>query len=283
MFMNEVREKTGLTRKAIEYYEEKGFIAPKRDENNYRIYSQKDLDILKKISVFRRLGCSMDEIRDILYGYRNSSLATIIRDREIQSELENTRVEALKLILDEIDPDKVKEQLDVIDQQETIYSKLLRAFPGYFGQVFFLSHKPFLKDRLESDKAQYYEQYIEFLDNIPDFVLEENERKALEEASKEITKIDLEIFNQAKVKAVYNTDQWFEENNERIERYKLLKESDLYLNNPIYHIREKMKKYLEDSGYYEKAIPLMRKFSPAYDKYYKHLLEADEKFLDKYM
>ncbi|MCR8968750.1 MerR family DNA-binding transcriptional regulator [Facklamia sp. 7083-14-GEN3] len=37
MLMNEVREKTGLTRKAIEYYEEKGFITPERESNNYRI------------------------------------------------------------------------------------------------------------------------------------------------------------------------------------------------------------------------------------------------------
>ncbi|SHK30048.1 MerR family regulatory protein [Hathewaya proteolytica DSM 3090] len=35
MLMSEVKEKTKLTRKAIEYYEEKGLIKPKREENNY--------------------------------------------------------------------------------------------------------------------------------------------------------------------------------------------------------------------------------------------------------
>lgn len=72
MLMNEVRMKTDLTRKAIEYYEEKGFITPKREENNYRVYSENDVDILKKISIYRRLGCTIDEIKEILRGHNNS-------------------------------------------------------------------------------------------------------------------------------------------------------------------------------------------------------------------
>ena len=48
MLMNEVRMKTDLTRKAIEYYEEKGFITPKREENNYRVYSENDVDIFEE-------------------------------------------------------------------------------------------------------------------------------------------------------------------------------------------------------------------------------------------
>lgn len=283
MLMNEVREKTGLTRKAIEYYEEKGFITPKREQNNYRVYSDVDVDILNKISMYRKLGCSIDEIKDILHGNSNSSLAIIIRDREIKSQLEKNRVETLKLLLDGANIEQVKEQLKVIDNQETIYTKLTRAFPGYFGQVFFLSYKPFLSDKLDDDKVKYYEKYIEFLDSMSDFDLGDNEKKYLEEASKEISKLDLETINQQKLEAIFNAEEWLEENREIIEDYKLFKKSDLYINNPVYRIQEKLKKHMESSGYYEKAIPLMRKFSPSYDEYYKKLIEADKKFIDKYM
>ena len=72
----------------------------------------------------------------------------------------------------------------------------------------------------------------------------------MEEASREISKIDLETVNQEKHEAIYNTDEWLEKNKEMLEEYKSFKESDLYLNNPIYHIQEKMKKHMEDSGYY---------------------------------
>ncbi|MGF3075577.1 MerR family transcriptional regulator [Facklamia sp. P12934] len=281
MLMNEVREKTGLTRKAIEYYEEKGFISPERESNNYRIYTDEEVDILKKISIYRKLGCSIEEIEGILQEPNKSSLATIIRDREIKSQLDNKRVEILKLLLEGLDINTVKEQLILIDQQESIYSKLVRAFPGYIGQIFFLSYKAFLTDTLKEDKIKYYEDYIEFLDTMPDFELDEDEKIAIDQASKTISLTDIEEVNEEKTKAIYNADEWLEENKEMLERYQSFKESSVYLNNPIYRIQEKMKKHMQDSGYYEKAIPLMKKFSPAYNDYYEELLAANQKLIDK--
>lgn len=52
MLRGEVQKKIGLTRKAIEYYEEKGFIHPKKLENGYRDYGQEDLEVLKKSPYF---------------------------------------------------------------------------------------------------------------------------------------------------------------------------------------------------------------------------------------
>lgn len=40
MLRNEIQNKTGLTSKAIEYYEEKGLIKPLKLENGYRDYSE---------------------------------------------------------------------------------------------------------------------------------------------------------------------------------------------------------------------------------------------------
>ncbi|WP_297378185.1 MerR family transcriptional regulator, partial [uncultured Helcococcus sp.] len=58
MLRSEIQKETGLTRKAIEYYEDKGLISPQKSENGYRDYSIKDLEILKKVSIFRKLGMS---------------------------------------------------------------------------------------------------------------------------------------------------------------------------------------------------------------------------------
>ena len=79
MLMSEVKEKTKLTRKAIEYYEEKGLIKPKREENNYRVYSQEDVEKLSEIYIYRKLGCSLDQIKELFKRESNSSLAEIIR------------------------------------------------------------------------------------------------------------------------------------------------------------------------------------------------------------
>lgn len=66
MKRSEVEKITGLRRKAILYYEEKELISPALEENNYRNYSEEDLNRLIKISLYRRLGLSISEIKNIL-------------------------------------------------------------------------------------------------------------------------------------------------------------------------------------------------------------------------
>ncbi|WP_142289049.1 MerR family transcriptional regulator, partial [Klebsiella pneumoniae] len=47
MNISDVAKKTGLTSKAIRFYEEKGLVTPPlRSENGYRTYSQQHLDEL---------------------------------------------------------------------------------------------------------------------------------------------------------------------------------------------------------------------------------------------
>ena len=67
MYRNEIIKCTGLSRKALDYYEEKGLISPMREENGYRIYEREDLERLKKISLLRSLDFSISEI----YSYIN--------------------------------------------------------------------------------------------------------------------------------------------------------------------------------------------------------------------
>lgn len=62
MLRNEVQDKTNLSRKAIEYYEEKGLVHPKKLENGYRDYSDGDVEVLKKDITFKK--CRAKYIRD---------------------------------------------------------------------------------------------------------------------------------------------------------------------------------------------------------------------------
>ena len=63
MKRNDAQKKTGLTRKALEYYEEQGLVMPLREENGYRRYSEKDIDKLNEISLYRKMGLSVSEIK----------------------------------------------------------------------------------------------------------------------------------------------------------------------------------------------------------------------------
>jgi len=64
MKINQVEELVGITKKNIRFYEEQGLISPERNrDNGYREYSLKDVELLNKIKLLRRLDVPLDEIR----------------------------------------------------------------------------------------------------------------------------------------------------------------------------------------------------------------------------
>lgn len=68
MKINEIENLLGLTRANIRFYEKEGLLTPERKENGYREYCEEDIAILKKIIIFRKLGLSLPEIKEILNG-----------------------------------------------------------------------------------------------------------------------------------------------------------------------------------------------------------------------
>ena len=66
MLLNEIVKEVGMTKRAIKYYEEKGLLTVNKDNNGYRNYSNQDVDTLKKISVYRKLGMGIKDIQKLL-------------------------------------------------------------------------------------------------------------------------------------------------------------------------------------------------------------------------
>lgn len=65
MKINEVMKETGLTKKAIYYYENERLIEPMKDpDNNYRNYTEEDVRRLIVINILRRMDVSIRSIRD---------------------------------------------------------------------------------------------------------------------------------------------------------------------------------------------------------------------------
>ncbi|MDO5022195.1 MAG: MerR family transcriptional regulator [Eubacteriales bacterium] len=279
MLMNELREKTALSRKAIEYYEEKGLISPKRDANNYRLYSEEALNRLNRISLYRKLGCSIEEIKGILEDEGNSKLAAIIREREIKDEIEYKKTKILKSLLSGENAETLKEELEHIDRRENIYESLCRIFPGYTGQALFIAYKDFLDEKLKPENQKYFDLFIDFLDNLPALPISEEEAEIIEKAAQGISVSTLKQVNADKIKAVEDYDKWLKDNKETIEKYIEYKKSDEYKNNPVIKIQGKIKAFMQENNYYATAIPLIRKFSPSYDEYYKKMLKANENLI----
>jgi len=67
MKIGELAERTGFSTKAIRYYELLGLLAePERTESGYRLYGPEDVERLEFIEKAKRLGFSLDDIRDVL-------------------------------------------------------------------------------------------------------------------------------------------------------------------------------------------------------------------------
>ncbi|MFI2810584.1 MULTISPECIES: MerR family DNA-binding protein [Microbulbifer] len=62
---------SGLTTKALRYYESSGLVVPGRCANGYRDYSDADLEALHFIRRARNAGFSVDEVSDLLALHRN--------------------------------------------------------------------------------------------------------------------------------------------------------------------------------------------------------------------
>jgi len=68
MKVKEIEELLQITRANIRFYEKEGLLRPKRNENGYRTYSQEDVEQLKKIILFRKLGVPIQDIKKIFNG-----------------------------------------------------------------------------------------------------------------------------------------------------------------------------------------------------------------------
>ena len=64
MTIKDAEKLTGLTAKSIRLYESKGLITVDRnEENDYRNYTEENINQLKRIKVYRYFDFSIDEIK----------------------------------------------------------------------------------------------------------------------------------------------------------------------------------------------------------------------------
>lgn len=90
MFINEVCNIVGLSRKSIRYYEENGLLNPKRNsENDYRMYTEEDIRKLKTIKFLRELDVPIRDLKMLNEGTLTLQECMFDRIHKIENQLEN--------------------------------------------------------------------------------------------------------------------------------------------------------------------------------------------------
>ena len=134
MFINEVSKITGLTKKAIEYYVERGLVSPVILENGYRDFTERQVEQLKKVAVLRKLGISTEDIKKLIEDEARESLHAFTLKKELDIQREQVKKSLLEKLAGGASYAEVSGELQMLENSKTITEKLLDAFPGYFGR-----------------------------------------------------------------------------------------------------------------------------------------------------
>lgn len=84
--IKQAADKLGLNPNALRFYEKKGLIHPIRKENEYRYYSVEDISKLQLITLYRKMGFSLEAIDKILQNKSESLLDLFASQYNIMNE-----------------------------------------------------------------------------------------------------------------------------------------------------------------------------------------------------
>ena len=91
MEIKEVEKILGISRSNIRFYEKEGLLQPHREGNNYRDYSNYDINMLKKIIVLRKLGFTVEELKKLQTGEKDLSELAHYNNSRLEKELTELR------------------------------------------------------------------------------------------------------------------------------------------------------------------------------------------------
>ena len=277
MQINEVIQKVDLTKRAIKYYEEQGLISVNKDKNGYRNYSEEDVKTLKEISVYRKLGISIKDIKVLLNTKDKQLLENIYKEKLSKIKENQKEIDSLRKF---IDNDNVEEIYNILDF-ENLACSIQEMIPGFYGYYFMNHFMPYLQIKIETKEQQEsYKRIVEYLDNvnikiplimkINSFIMYKLLSK--QDINKMVEQID------AKTKSYINiSDDEYEKLKEKTRKNVKLKNSLLYKYNPAFISQRKFMKNLQDSGYNDIFIPNMIILSPKYKEYHDALTSINNR------
>lgn len=115
MKIKEVEARVGMTRANIRYYEKEGLLKTTiRNENNYREYTEEDVEQLQKIKILRLLGIAPADIK--LLNADAISMEEIMRKRVEELEREAKQIQDIHRICETI----IDKQIDVHSLNEEV-------------------------------------------------------------------------------------------------------------------------------------------------------------------
>lgn len=121
MKIKELEELLSVSRSNIRFYEKQGLFCPERKDNNYREYSEADVEALKKIIVLRKMGFTVEEIQLIQKGELPFAQAMGDARQRLEDEIEKLNG-SLKLVEQVAKENESFEEIDIDKHFDAINS-----------------------------------------------------------------------------------------------------------------------------------------------------------------
>ena len=283
MKMKEVQAQTGLSRKAIAYYQQKGLIEPVVGENAYRDFSPEQVERLWQVAFLRDLDLSVEEIaRGLAEDGGQAALGDVLRERALWDDRQRRKQAILDHYARQGYSEDIRRALDAILREESVARRFERLLPGAFGQLVLVNLLPYLQQPLTTPaQEEAFQQMLMVLDDMPSLALPDDLRDFAEQAGQDMPLELMQKTAQHKADAVRDVDRWLEDNRDRVAQYLAWRQSPEYEASPAARLSQVLKAYFDEHGYYARVIPLMRRLSPAYDAYVRQMLAANERLMEQ--
>ena len=275
MTIDEIAKELNLTKRAMKYYEEQGLLKVAKDSNGYRNYSKQDLELLRRISIYRKLGISISDIKKLLEKEDKDILLGILADKEKELREKESEYEELKVFVMTGKTDRLSEAIPY----ESIGKAIADAVPGFYGYYFLHHFQPFLQGRIETaEQKEAYEVICAFWDNteikIPLFMRFFGwlSYRFCPEVSAESMSAKMDI----QMRWYLNVD---EEKYEKLKKQVLdgYRMKRMMRFHPAYISQRKFMEELQDKGYNDIFIPNMKKLSPDYNTYHEAMTAINQR------
>ena len=136
--INEVEQLLGLSKANIRFYEKQGLLCPERTENKYREYSDADIERLKTIVIFRKLGISVQDIGRILSGELPLQKAVQKNITVLESQIEQLEGSlnlSQQIVLEQEDTLDTDRYWDLIQKKEVQGERFADVVAEYWENV----------------------------------------------------------------------------------------------------------------------------------------------------
>lgn len=270
MLLNEIVEEVGMTKRAIKYYEEKGLLKVEKDSNGYRSYSRQDVEALKRISLYRKLGIGIKDIQKLLQGEDKSILQQIYEEKLNEKMLQDEEIKALGEFIQNGDAAKANELIDY----QTVENAIESLLPGEWGSYFRNHFKPFLSVRVTStEQKQALQNLLEYCDETTIKV-----PLLIRIGAKIAGGLPVEKKTAEEMTAYYRDmdEEQYQKLKEQVKRGVRIK-TGIMRYHPAFVAQRKMQKELQNKGYNDIFIPNLKVLSPQYAEYHDALEQVNDR------